>query len=819
MKTQWRPRITAAHVFFAGLIVLAGLAAFASFVLAARWRQEPFAGFFTEPNLVVSSLGEQVSSATGLRNPDRIMAVNGTPIHTPADMRTILRTVERGQTASYTVQREDGQVIHVVLPVTQLSLETFFALFFLPYALGVFYLVVGAVIYSLRTDARPTQAFLIVCVTTALCLILLFNSITSHELVRLWVVALPLAGAALLHLTLVFPREWHLIRRAPALAWLPYAPALAVAIAAEWTLDDPLRYAWAWRASFLLIGVFALAWLLALVVGFVRARDSDDRRPVSIVAVGGILAFGPITVWMLLSAASATFPLGPEIPALSMAFFPLAVSYAVIRHGLFEIKVLVRRSLLYFTLTVMFLGLYFLFVTLLQRVFQSILGETTDLSVIISTLLIGALFMPLRNQLQTLIDRTFYRERYNYQRSLLRFAESTRTIIDLSELLRQLVAQVRETMHAAYGTVFLADDAETLTLAEAQGVDLATTTVSLSPALVTELLPGRPLDVSPEGPFAALQARLLVPLVHRPKGRRQHTLEGILGLGPKLSGAPYSSEDHGLLTTLADQVAAAITIAQLVRENEDKSRMEQELAIARDIQQAFFPQRLPTMPGLDIAALCRPARETGGDLYDFIPLGEHRLGVIIGDVSGKSIPAALIMAVSLGVLRVEIDDHERPSVVLHKANGWLCRDMPRGHFVSLLYAAIDPQAQQLTLGNAGHLWPIHLRGDTAEYVKPPAALPLGLVADVEYEESSYDMRPGDRLLLYTDGVVEAMNERLELFGFERLLETCQRTVQARDPQVLLDAVLAAVHQFAGDAEQADDLTLIALAARDPGAAP
>ncbi len=809
MSAQWHSRLTAAHIFFGGIIVLGGLAAFASFVLAAHWRQEPFPGFFTEPNLVVSSLGAQVSDTTGLHHPDRLLAVNGIPVRTPADVQDILRTVGHGRLAVYTVQHQDGQISHVSLPVTQLSLELFFLLFFLPYALGVFYLIVGAVIYSVRPDAWPTRAFLLFCAATSLSLILLFDVISSQVLVYLWVIALPLTGASLLHLALVFPHEWPLIRRWPGLALWPYVPALGTALAAVWTLYDPAHYADAWRASFLLIGVFTLAWLLTLVVNYGQARHADDRRPVGIVLLGGGLAFGPIIVWMLLAAASITLPIGPELPALGTVVFPLAVSYAVVRHGLFEINVLVRRSVLYFALTVVFLGLYFLFVTGLQRLFQLVLGETTDLSVILSTLLIAALFMPLRNQLQTLIDRTFYRERYDYQRSLLRFAESTRTIIDLSELLRQLVAQVRETMHVTHGVVFLTDPAGTLTLAEAQGAaPPPMTTAALPPALATELLKGRPLDADPAGPFAALDISVLVPLVH------QHKLEGVLGLGPKLSGAPYGPEDRDLLTTLADQVAAAITIAQLVQENEDKRRMEQELTIAREIQQAFFPQRLPAMPGLAMAALCRPARETGGDFYDFIPLDSHRLGVVIGDVSGKSIPAALIMAVSLGVLRAEIADHEQPGRVLRQANRWLCRDMPRGHFVSLLYAAVEPQARRIILGNAGHLWPILLRDHAAQYVELPAAFPLGIASDVVYADGSYELRPGDRLLLYTDGVVEAMNDRLELFGFDRLLDVCCQVAHAHDPHALLDAVQTAVRQFVGNMEQADDLTLIALAVQD-----
>jgi len=801
-------------MFFLGVIVLTGLTAFVSFVLAAHWRQEPFPGFFAEPNLVVSSLGAQVSDTTGLHHPDRVLAVNGMPVRTPADVQTILRAMRRGQTAVYTVQHEDGRITYVALPITQLSLELFFLLFFLPYTLGVFYLVVGAVIYSVRPDAWPTRVFLLFCATTALSLILLFDVISSQALVHLWLMALPLAGATLLHLALIFPREWQPVRRWRGLAWLPYVPALAVAGFANWTLDDPTWYAVAWRASFLLIGLFTLAWLLALTMNLVQFWGSADRRPVGIVLGGGLLAFGPMVVWMLLAAARRAPPVGPELPTLGTALFPLVVSYAVFRHGLFEINLLVRRSVLYFALTVIFLGLYFLFVTGLQRLFQLILGETTDLSVIISTLIIAALFMPLRNQLQTLIDRTFYRERYDYQRSLLRFAESARTIIDLTELLRQLVAQVRETMHVAHGVVWLAEAPDTLTLAEIQGREAPpTTTVSLAPALATALRQGRPVDAPPEDPFAALETILLVPLVHRSPGRGQYVLEGVLGLGPKLSGAPYGDEDRKLLTTLADQVAAAITIAQLVRETEDKRRMEQELAIARDIQQAFFPQQVPTVPGLEIAALCLPARETGGDFYDFISLDDHRLGILIGDVSGKSIPAALIMAVSLGILRAGVEDHEQPGPVLRKANHWLCRDMPRGHFVSLLYAAVEPQAHRLTLGNAGHLWPVLLRQGLARYIEPPAALPLGLISDVVYAESSHELQPGDRLLLYTDGVVEAMNSRAELFGFDRLLDTCQQVAHVHDPHTLLETVLQAVRRFAGDMEQVDDITLIVLSAR------
>ncbi|MBU0495456.1 MAG: SpoIIE family protein phosphatase [Chloroflexi bacterium] len=793
------------NLFHIGLIALTGLVALYSFVLAAHWRQEPFPGFFTEPNLVVSSLGEQISSATGLHHPDRILAVNGVPVRTPADIQAQLRPLAHGQLVSYTVQCEDG-LINVSSPVTQLSLEDFSVIFLLPYLLGLLYLAVGGVIYALRMDARPNRAFLLVCVAISLCLMLLFNTITGHELVRLWLLALPLAGAALLHLALVFPRSWRLVQRVPALIWLPFVPALLVALAAEWYLTDPLRYADFWRLSYLLVGLFALGWLFMMVLSLVLASSRTERQPIAIVLGGGALAFGPITLWALLAGSGVTLGVGAELPALCMTFFPLAVGYAVIRHGLFDIDVLVRRSVSYFTLTVIFLGLYFIFVTVLQRLFQLVLGETTDLSVIISTLIIAVLFMPLRNRLQTLIDRTFYRERYDYQQSLLRFAESTRTIIDLTELLRQLVTEVRQTMHVVHGAVFLTIDDHTIVLAEAQEQDLAPDPqLSLSPELAQALLEGRPLDVDPAGPFADWSMNLLVPLIY------QDQLAGILGLGPKLSGAPYTVADRDLLTTLADQVASAITIAQLVRENEGKRRMEQELAIARDIQQAFFPQQVPTMPALDIAALCRPARETGGDLYDFIPLRGRRLGVIIGDVSGKSIPAALIMAVSLGVTRAEIAAHERPGLVLSQANHWLCRDMLPGHFVSLLYVIIDAPACQLTLGNAGHLWPVLLRGHTAQYIKPTPAFPLGIVADAQYRQDSVALQPGDRLLLYTDGVVEAMNSQLELFGFDRLLDVCQQASAHTSAQAILDVVLDAVQRFVGAAEPTDDLTMIVLA--------
>ena len=202
----------------------------------------------------------------------------------------------------------------------------------------------------------------------------------------------------------------------------------------------------------------------------------------------------------------------------------------------------------------------------------------------------------------------------------------------------------------------------------------------------------------------AAGVKLVVPLV------TQGELIGLLNLGPRLSDQEYSGDDRRLLESLAAQAAPAVRVGQLVREQEaeirSRERLDQELAVARLIQQNFLPRQVPELDGWGVAADYRPAREVGGDFYDFIDLPDGRLGIVIGDVTDKGVPAALVMAATRSVLRASAQRLLEPGAVLERVNEHLCPDIPENMFVTCLYGVLEPDTGRLVFANAGHNLPV-----------------------------------------------------------------------------------------------------------------
>src|SRR3954454_25009534 len=250
----------------------------------------------------------------------------------------------------------------------------------------------------------------------------------------------------------------------------------------------------------------------------------------------------------------------------------------------------------------------------------------------------------------------------------------------------------------------------------------------------------------------AAGVKLAVPLVS------QGELIGVLNLGPRLSEQDYSSDDRKLLANLAAQAAPALRVAQLVREQEaeaaTRQRFEQELEVARLIQQNFLPKELPDLPGWQIEACYRPAREVGGDFYDVIPLDDGRVAFVIGDVTDKGMPAALVMSATRSVLRASAQRLREPGIVLERVNEHLCPDMPEKMFVTCLYGVLDVATGRLRFANAGHDLPyVKTAGGVVEL--RARGMPLGLMPAMEYEEKEIVLEPGDSVLLHSDGIVEA----------------------------------------------------------------
>lgn len=299
--------------------------------------------------------------------------------------------------------------------------------------------------------------------------------------------------------------------------------------------------------------------------------------------------------------------------------------------------------------------------------------------------------------------------------------------------------------------------------------------------------------------------RLVVPLVS------QGELIGMINLGERLSEQEYSADDRQLLNDLAAQAAPAVRVAQLARQQQqearERERLEQELRVARLIQQTLLPRELPDLPGYEIAAHYQPARAVGGDFYDFLYFEDGKIGIVIGDVTDKGVPAALVMATTRTLLRAAAERLSSPSAVLERVNALLHPDIPPRMFVTCLYALLDPATGRLRFANAGHDLPYRHSAGGVEELRA-TGMPLGLMPNMRYEETEVVLSPGESLLLHSDGIVEAHNPAGEMFGLPRL---AAQVAAHTGGTGLIPDLLRELSAFVGDEwEQEDDVTLVLL---------
>ncbi len=301
-----------------------------------------------------------------------------------------------------------------------------------------------------------------------------------------------------------------------------------------------------------------------------------------------------------------------------------------------------------------------------------------------------------------------------------------------------------------------------------------------------------------------IRSELVVPLVHKEK------LLGILNLESENYSA-FTEQHEQMLSTLASTVAVALENATLYqRMKKDENQREQDLVTAREIQKGLLPDRAPRLPGLDIAFSYRPARHVGGDFYDFLSYGDGRLAIVAGDVAGKATAAALYGALAVGILRSRILEQGCcPAEMLKLLNDPLREPRIDNRFVALLFSLYDPRLRTLTIANAAFPHPWLIREGQVSQVHI-SGLPLGILPDVSYDETHLELKPGDTVVLASDGFNEAMNPQGEELGLARMHLLLERYGR-ETPEQLNRALLADVTNFIdGNAEDGDDQTLITL---------
>ena len=319
-----------------------------------------------------------------------------------------------------------------------------------------------------------------------------------------------------------------------------------------------------------------------------------------------------------------------------------------------------------------------------------------------------------------------------------------------------------------------------------------------------------PRMVKHDDPALAVRSVIVVPLVFR-----EHFF-GVLAVTNPAGDQFFNEADYTLMQSLAEQAALALHNAEFLHLQLEKRQLDLDLSIASGIQQMLLPRGTPIVPGLELDARYAPAQRVGGDLYDFFLLSESRIGIAVADVSGKGIPASLLMAICRTNLRQIAPRHSSPSRVLAELNQSIESDIHAGLYVTMLYAIVDVAANRVTLARAGHELPLFVRRDPAhgmtrgEFVGSEG-MALGLVPDDVFssviEDHTESLNPGEVLVLYTDGITEAPNDEGKEFSGARLADVI-RTMHLHTPREINDAVLENVQRFVGETSQRDDFTLV-----------
>ncbi len=709
---------------------------------------------------------------------------------------------------------------------------------------GFLFFLIGLFVFVRVPQERSARIFFLLCV-----LFLLFFVCRLRPASYWWIdvfvqntgtVSLFLLPAVFLHFFLVFPRpkrlhfakpdEWtgeppgrwkvglqEFLSASPALLYLLYAVPPFV------FLYDVLRQvrgekvtvlSGAPLSSWILLGDYLVLGLVALAHSAFTLEDPRERRQAFHVFVGTILGTIPFVIFFIVLPSAFGIDEHAFYGIIPMILIPLTFAYAIVRFQMLNVRVIVRRTFLYAATTAVLLGLYALVIALANLVFTSSKLSASPLFNFGFFLVGISLFEVLRRRLQAPLDKLFFREKFDYQTALLEMSEAITGELDLGRIADYLTASVAATMRLEKASIWLRDR-EGWIERRGRREDRLSPGAAVRRVLRQE---GKPSDLqelslhfaddeSEEFRRRLLEDgyRLLVPLVYRER------LMGILALKEKLSGERFDRDDHSLLSTLANQSALAIETALLHDEMTRQAELKRDLEIARDIQTSLLPRSMPEISGFAFLGGSIPARVVGGDFYDFIPFDDRRLGIVIGDVSGKSVPASLLMVASKEIVYSRALTTSDPGQLFQESNRRIY-SIKRRMFVSLGFFLLDPEAMSLRYAIGGQPLPILLRSGNGGpcLIEPPEQrLPLGAFREVPYDTREMYLRRGDLLFFYTDGFTEAMDTGMNPFGEERLMASLEARKEGTLDEVA-QGLLGDIRTFVGGAEQYDDMTFLFL---------
>ena len=620
-------------------------------------------------------------------------------------------------------------------------------------------------------------------------------------------------GAFWLNLQMLFPRPLAAVRSRPVLLHLAvYLPLLAVLALS--LIARPAMGIWP------LIVISTQVALGMVILGHRRGKTRVplERRQLSLVYYGsgiGLSAlFGLSLVWLIPGVARSLPRLVhlalPNLTFIALLLSPVSFAYAFGRYRLLEVEGRLRRGTRHVLVTAGLLVVFFGVLYGVSQVLLNSLNVDSRTPTLAVALVLALGFAPVHRRLQVLIERRFYPERARLRGLLNEFLATTASMPDRATFWERLEGNLKTGLGIASvipverstESGFRAPTGEVVPVSPEGSLvrELESSTGSL---MVDETVASGRVRLSDAESCWIDENKVAALLALRVHGH----LTGFLAVSWQQGHEDVKPDDLRLLVSLASQVALVSDNLRLLEENLEKRQLEEQLAMARRVQEGFLPKTLPQTPGLEVGARCVFCLEVAGDYYDVVSLPGDRTLLAIGDVSGKGAGAALIMANLRASLRTICGADVDIAEVVSRLNEVMFHDTQSDQFITLFICVYEPADRRLTYVNAGHNAPRLIRADGEVVPLDVRGLILGVQPDITYQAATVVLRPGDMVLAFTDGVCEAMNESDEEFGEARIVETA-RGFRAEEPEELLAAIHRAVQGHTGRPSFADDFTLV-----------
>ncbi|MCE1165210.1 MAG: SpoIIE family protein phosphatase [Bacteroidetes bacterium] len=750
----------------------------------------------------------------GLKIGDVVIAVNGTEVPTLPDFQNVLSRISKDSPAEY-------YIIRGGVPMTiQINVHRYFHLIFYIFVLLGFGFLFNGFFVGISKPKELTSEIFFLLSAAASQGFLIYGGVWYYAgkidyLMTSYFVASIFIYPLIFHFFSVYPLFYDFRKRklkifsVYLIAVLINLPAFFQTIYLQMS---EMRLVEALFTYYPLL--FIAASIVLFLKSYVKIKDREERKPLRILLAGVTAGFlGLLYYYVVFPLLMGTYNMNPalRIPIVLVLAIPIAFGWSIYNYKILDTEFFVKRSLVFGIVTAVTIAGYMFLITMIDNIFDSYNLKNKQLITVIIIVLVIFSFSYVTKLIKVFVDKRFYKSRYNYRKSLLDFSNELPLLNSIEEVCTKLSDMLGKSMGVKKVTLLLSDGRYI-----AQETDENDATRHLvflklifkdgyEPQYLQEQnLAGLSVPAEQIGRIKEKGYIIAFPVTIK------NELAGALLMGSKPENTPYSEEDIDLLKTICSNISIALENSRLRIEEYKKNLIEEELKIAKNIQEGLLPVTSFKFGNLEISCLSRPARIIGGDFYDVIKIDDDKILVVIADVSGKGLPAALYMAKVQALIRFAAKVFRNPKEIMVEVNKQVYERFEKKSFVTVSLGLFDLRTNKVRFIRAGHNPAIHARNGSIELLNT-RGIGLGLDRDELFKNSldEYELEFGkDNLLFfYTDGLNEAMNREREEFGMERLINIIQKHKKLTPPEISTNLINEVV-TFSGNAEQHDDITLV-----------